>query len=69
MINFYRDLAEVDYAFLLRDSNGDVRAVHDRHVEGLFPRATWLKLLASAGLAAASERDQWGRDVFIARKL
>lgn len=30
--------------------------------------ATGLKLFASAGLAATSERDQWGRDVFIARK-
>ena len=27
----------VDYAFLLRDGSG-VRAVHDRHIEGLFSR-------------------------------
>ena len=59
----------VDYAFLLRESNGDMRVVHDRHVEGLFPRATWLQLFAAAGLQAASNRDDWGRDVFIARKL
>ena len=59
----------VDYAFLLRESNGDVRVVHDRHVEGLFPRATWLQLFESAGLAAAGELDAWRRDVFIARKL
>lgn len=59
----------VDYAFLLRESNGDVRVVHDRHVEGLFPRAMWLKLLEAAGLAASTERDQWGRHIFIARKL
>jgi hypothetical protein len=58
----------VDYAFLLREANGDVRAVHDRHLEGLFPRATWLKAFASAGLPARSDLDEWGRDVFIARK-
>ena len=58
----------VDYAFLLREANGDVRAVHDRHVEGVFPRATWLKLFEAAGLLAASDLDEWGRDVFVARK-
>lgn len=38
----------VDYAFLLRDGN-EMRAVHDRHVEGLFPEATWQRLLEEAG--------------------
>ena len=58
----------VDYAFLLREANGDVRAVHDRHLEGVFPRQTWLDLFAGAGLVASSSVDQWGRDVFLARK-
>jgi len=26
-----------------------MRAVHDRHIEGLFPRQTWLDLLVAAG--------------------
>ena len=39
----------VDYAYLLRDSNGSTRVEHDRHVEGLFPRATWLRLFDEAG--------------------
>jgi trans-aconitate methyltransferase len=38
-----------EYAYLLRESNGAVRAVHDRHVEGLFARADWLRWLADAG--------------------
>ena len=38
----------VEYAFLLREG-GAVRAVHDRHVEGLFPAATWREILAAAG--------------------
>lgn len=58
----------VDYAFLLRESNGDVRVVHDRHVEGVFPRDVWLDAFARAGIPASSELDAWGRDVFISRK-
>ncbi len=58
----------VDYAFLLREANGDVRVVHDRHIEGVFPRATWLRELDAAGLDTSSDRDDWGRDVFLARK-
>ena len=37
-----------DYAFLLRDG-ADIRAVHDSHLEGLFPRATWEGVLRGAG--------------------
>lgn len=59
------DTYVVDYAFLLREKNGDVRAVHDRHVEGLFSRAQWLSWFSAAGISATSEVDPWGRDVFI----
>jgi trans-aconitate methyltransferase len=38
-----------DYAYLLREPDGTVRAVHDRHVEGLFARQDWLDLLAEVG--------------------
>lgn len=38
----------VDYAFLLRDADG-VRAVHDRHEEGLFDSRTWKAVLSAAG--------------------
>ncbi|HYE85090.1 MAG TPA: class I SAM-dependent methyltransferase [Vicinamibacterales bacterium] len=55
----------VDYAFLLREANGACRAVHDRHIEGLFPRAQWLDAFARAGLDATSQIDPFGRDVFI----
>jgi SAM-dependent methyltransferase len=56
----------VDYAFLLRDAAGEVSAVHDRHVEGLFARARWLDWFREAGLSATSSIDEWGRDVFLA---
>jgi SAM-dependent methyltransferase len=38
----------VDYTFLLRDGSS-VRAVHDRHIEGMFSQQTWRDLLAGAG--------------------
>ena len=43
-----------DYAFLLRERDGSVRAVQDRHVEGLFSRERWLALLAEVGFEARS---------------
>lgn len=39
----------VDYAYMLRESDGVVRVEHDRHIEGLFGRSEWLQLLTDAG--------------------
>jgi SAM-dependent methyltransferase len=64
----------VDYAYLLRDADGSVRVEHDRHVEGLFPRATWLELLADAGLEARavpvehSELEPGSYELFVATR-
>jgi trans-aconitate methyltransferase len=38
-----------DYVLVLREDGRDVRVVHDRHLAGLFPRATWHDLLQKAG--------------------
>jgi len=57
-----------DYVLALRDAAGEVRVVHDRHVEGVFPRATWLSLLAAAGFEARVVHDPWGRDLFVCRR-
>jgi SAM-dependent methyltransferase len=38
----------VDYAFLLREA-GTVKAVHDQHIEGLFSRAVWHRVLEQVG--------------------
>jgi SAM-dependent methyltransferase len=59
----------VDYAFLLRASDGTVTMVHDRHVEGLFARAQWLQWLAEAGLDAQSALDSSGREIFLGTRL
>ncbi len=58
---------EVDYAFLVRE-RGEVRALHDHHVEGIFPRSTWLRLTADAGFAARIVVDEWRRDLIVARR-
>ena len=66
------DTVVVDYAFLLRE-NGEMRTVHDRHLEGLFARATWRRLLVNAGYRVetfARPLDDEGAfdDVFICRR-
>ena len=56
----------VDFALLLRE-NGSIRAVHDRHLQGLFARDRWLGLLRSAGFEASTlprEPDEPG-EVFV----
>jgi hypothetical protein len=64
----------VDYGFLLRTPDGEVTMVHDRHVEGLFSRNDWLRLLADAGFEAQSvcfdhsELEPGSYELFIARK-
>jgi hypothetical protein len=37
---------------MLHEVDGRVRVVHDVHREGLFPRATWLRLFREVGLDA-----------------
>lgn len=58
----------MDFAYLLRDEAGRVNVTHDRHVIGLFPRQTWLDLLARAGFTTQVTEDQFGRELFICRR-
>lgn len=39
----------VDYVYAIREADGTVTAHHDRHIEGLFARADWLRLMTAAG--------------------
>jgi ubiquinone/menaquinone biosynthesis C-methylase UbiE len=41
-----------DYVYTLREADGSVRVVHDRHIEGVFSRETWLRLLRETGFDA-----------------
>lgn len=63
-----------DYALLLRGPGEAVRVVHDRHVEGLFPRAEWLRLLSEAGFVPRvvplehSELEPGSHELFVAAR-
>jgi SAM-dependent methyltransferase len=64
----------VDYAFLVRERDGTARAVHDRHVEGLFSRADWIRLFREVGFDPVvvplehSELELGSHEVFLARR-
>ena len=63
----------VDFAFLLRLPTGAMDVRRDRHVCGLFPRQTWLDLLADAGFSEVRAEElamdpRYGPDVFLARR-
>ena len=64
----------VDYAYLLRTPDGAVRVEHDRHVEGLFTREDWLRLLSDAGFEPRvvpfdhSELEPGSYEVFVAKR-
>jgi SAM-dependent methyltransferase len=62
-----------EYAFLLRDADGSVRAVHETHRTGLFSRDVWLRLLAEVGFQpqAVTERtseDRKPREIFVGHR-
>ena len=68
------DTAVADYVYALREADGTVRVVHDRHVEGLFARATWLRLLTEAGFTPSvvpfdhSELEPGSYELLLAQK-
>jgi len=63
----------VDYAFLLREADGSMTVEHDRHVEGLFARSDWMRLIQGVGFDAeviSFDHSDVDRpiDVFVGRK-
>jgi SAM-dependent methyltransferase len=62
----------VDFAYLLREADGSVRVERDRHICGVFPRATWLRLLREAGFTAKRlslpHSDVGKIDVFVGKR-
>lgn len=56
---------QVDFAFLLRDAAGGVRATSDRHVCGIFPQRIWQRLLTAAGFRPHSKPSPWRHEVFV----
>ena len=64
----------VDYAYLLRGSDGSVRVERDRHIAGLFDRADWLRLFSEVGFLPSmvplehSELEAGACELFVGRK-
>ena len=58
----------VEYAYVLRKNGQPTRVEHDRQICGLFPRAEWIRLLREVGFQPEFARDQYRRDVFVARR-
>ena len=54
-----------DYIITTRDRDGSVAVFHDAHTLGIFPRATWMRLLEAAGFEAHRVIGDEGLDVFI----
>ena len=68
------DQCTVEYVLVLREGDGSVRVEHDRHLEGLFERQRWLRLLREAGFAPEvvpfdhSELEAGSYELFLARR-
>lgn len=62
----------MDFAYLLREPDGTITVEGDRHVCGLFDRATWFRALEDAGFEASVEivelSDIPPMDVFLGRR-
>jgi hypothetical protein len=56
------DWTQTEYVFLLRDSDGRVRAVHESHRTGWFTEATWMATLRDAGFHPETVREVTDED-------
>lgn len=63
-----------EFAYLLREADGSTHVATDRHMLGLFPRATWFELLAEVGFVDARsvgtgyDEEEVGGEGFLARR-
>ncbi len=55
-------LAVTHYSFLLREADGTVYTRYERHELGLFPQATWVRLLEAAGFNVEIVEEQTDDD-------
>jgi hypothetical protein len=57
-----------EYAYLLREGKDKVQVVHEQHIEGLFERSDWLRLLEKVGFEPRVITDSYERELFVALK-
>jgi SAM-dependent methyltransferase len=58
----------VDFGILIRDEQGAIRMLHERHTHGVFARSVWLRLLRKVGFKPTVVRDDHIRDLLLARR-
>jgi SAM-dependent methyltransferase len=61
------------YCFLVREADGSMRCLHERHDVGVFPEATWVRLFERVGFAVEvveerTDDERTPRLIFIGRK-
>jgi SAM-dependent methyltransferase len=61
------------YAFIVREADGTMQTFSETHLSGLFPRATWQRLLEDQGFAVEilterTDEDRLARAMFLARR-
>lgn len=54
--------------YILRETDGLPRFENEVMEMGVFPRATWVRLLEGAGLSQRRVEDEWGRELFVVSK-
>jgi SAM-dependent methyltransferase len=59
---------QVNYAYIIKERDGSVWFDHEQHLEGLFGREDWKRLLTEAGFEPEVVRDNYDRDIFIGKK-
>jgi SAM-dependent methyltransferase len=60
----------VEYAFVLREG-GKTSVHHEQHLEGLFPQATWLRVITGVGFIPEPAKcfpEGLGSEIFLARR-
>jgi hypothetical protein len=63
----------VHYSFLLRDRDGEMQSLHERHEVGLFPIETWTCTLSARGFSVEvvteqTEDERTPRRIFVGHK-
>lgn len=57
-----------DYVYMLREGTDRFWVEHDRHIEGLFARADWLRGLGETGFETSIVVDPYERELFVGVK-
>ncbi len=60
---------EVHFGIMMREGGGAVRFERDDHLYGLFGRKEWMELLDDVGFDAGVVQDEYGRDIFVGKKV